>query len=56
MSKGLCATSLNIEGLQSNHQGDVAQALFHHPAEVVIQEAEDTEYIVRALVIGHEDV
>lgn len=41
-------------GAGAPHEGDVAQALFHHPLEIVVEVAVDEKYVVGSLVVGHE--
>ena len=43
-------------GAGASHEGDVAQALFHHPFEVVVEVSVDEEYVVGSLVVGHEHI
>lgn len=43
-------------GTGASHEGDIVQAFFHHPFEVVVEVPVDEEYVVGSLVVCHKDV
>lgn len=43
-------------GAGAPHEGDVAQALFHHPLEIMVQIPVDEKYVVGSLVVGYKNI